>query len=119
MSLVHALPAGPLDVIGDVHGERQALEQLVKHLGYDDSGRHPAGRKLVFVGDFCDRGPDSPAVLKLVAQTAAAGIEAGRPVGVCGESASDPGAPPAPRDAPPGPPPAADGTEGDREDLPF
>ena len=47
MSLVHTLPPGPLDVIGDVHGERQALEQLVRHLGYDDDGRHPAGRKLL------------------------------------------------------------------------
>ena len=80
MSLVHALPAGPLDVIGDVHGERQALEQLVKHLGYDDSGRHPAGRKLVFVGDFCDRGPDSPGVLALVRRW----VEAGNAFAVLG-----------------------------------
>ena len=31
-----------------------------------------------------------PAVLDLVAATAAAGVETGKPVGVCGESASDP-----------------------------
>ncbi|QCB95188.1 phosphoenolpyruvate--protein phosphotransferase [Cellulomonas shaoxiangyii] len=31
-----------------------------------------------------------PAVLDLVAATASAGVEAGKPVGVCGESASDP-----------------------------
>jgi len=31
-----------------------------------------------------------PAVLDLVAATAAAGVEAGKPVGVCGESAADP-----------------------------
>ena len=73
MSLVQALPAGPLDVIGDVHGERQALLQLVKHLGYDDDGHHPQGRKLVFVGDFCDRGPDSPGVLALVRRWVLAG----------------------------------------------
>ncbi|HEY0117763.1 MAG TPA: phosphoenolpyruvate--protein phosphotransferase [Cellulomonas sp.] len=34
--------------------------------------------------------PWQPAVLDLVAATARAGIEAGKPVGVCGESASDP-----------------------------
>lgn len=34
--------------------------------------------------------PWQPAVLDLVAATAAAGTEAGRPVGVCGESAADP-----------------------------
>lgn len=80
MSLVQALPAGPLDVIGDVHGERQALEALVRHLGYDDDGGHPAGRKLVFVGDFCDRGPDSPGVLALVRRW----VEAGNAYAVLG-----------------------------------
>jgi len=34
--------------------------------------------------------PFSPPVLDLVAATAAAGVRAGKPVGVCGESASDP-----------------------------
>jgi phosphotransferase system enzyme I (PtsI) len=34
--------------------------------------------------------PWQPAVLDLVAATAAAGVEAGKPVGVCGESAADP-----------------------------
>src|SRR4051812_39172578 len=46
---------GPFDVIGDVHGCGAELEELLDHLGYlpDDSGvrRHPAGRKVVFVGD--------------------------------------------------------------------
>lgn len=57
------LRAGPLDVIGDVHGEFDALRALLGHLGYDDGGAHPDGRRVVFVGDLCDRGPDSPAVL--------------------------------------------------------
>ncbi len=66
------LPAGALDIVGDVHGEWQALQQLLHHLGYDESARHPQGRKLVFVGDLCDRGPDSPAVLDWVLDAAAA-----------------------------------------------
>jgi Calcineurin-like phosphoesterase len=57
---------GPLDVIGDVHGEIEALSALLGHLGYAPDGRHPAGHRAVFVGDLCDRGPDSPAVLDLV-----------------------------------------------------
>ena len=60
------LPEGPLDVVGDVHGELDALLALLAHLGYDADGAHPAGRRLVFVGDLCDRGPDSPGVIALV-----------------------------------------------------
>ncbi|WP_104524548.1 polynucleotide kinase-phosphatase [Blastococcus atacamensis] len=66
---------GPFDVIGDVHGCRAELEELLDELGYelrrDERGRpvdaeHPAGRRAVFVGDLVDRGPDSPGVLRLV-----------------------------------------------------
>lgn len=66
MSLIQPLPAGLLDIVGDIHGEYDAMCSLMGHLGYDRQGRHPDGRTLVFVGDFCDRGPDSPAVLALV-----------------------------------------------------
>ena len=64
--LIQPLPDGPLDIVGDIHGEYAALCRLLALLGYDAAGHHPAGRRLVFVGDFCDRGPDSPAVLALV-----------------------------------------------------
>ena len=64
---------GPLDIVGDVHGEIDALHGLLLHLGYDPEGRHHAGRRLVFVGDLCDRGPDSPAVLDLVMRRVRAG----------------------------------------------
>lgn len=68
VELIGRLAAGPLDLIGDVHGEFGALMQLLKVLGYDAEGRHPRGRHLVFVGDLCDRGPDSPAVVDWVAR---------------------------------------------------
>ena len=64
---------GPLDVVGDVHGEIDALDDLLRHLGYVD-GVHPDGRRLVFVGDLVDRGPDSPAVLRMVRELCAAGL---------------------------------------------
>ena len=66
MKFIDQLFAGSLDVIGDVHGEIDALNNLLGHLGYAADGRHPDGRHLVFVGDLTDRGPESPAVLKKV-----------------------------------------------------
>lgn len=52
---------GPFDIIGDVHGCADELEELFSLLGYvheaDGPYHHPAGRKAVFVGDLCDRGP--------------------------------------------------------------
>jgi len=67
LPLIRPLFAGPLDIVGDVHGEIDALETLLARLGYDAAGRHPGGRRLVFVGDLIDKGPDSPAVLRKVA----------------------------------------------------
>ena len=66
--------SGPFDVIGDVHGCRAELEQLLDKLGYaidrDGAGRpvgarHPT-RRAIFLGDLVDRGPDTPGVLRLV-----------------------------------------------------
>jgi hypothetical protein len=65
-SLIQSLPSEGVDVVGDVHGEIDALHDLVRVLGYDHQARHPEGRSLVFVGDLCDRGPDSPAVVDWV-----------------------------------------------------
>ncbi len=61
---------GPFDIIGDVHGCCDELEQLLQHLGYErnDGGpwAHPAGRKAIFVGDLVDRGPRIVDTLKTV-----------------------------------------------------
>ena len=64
--LIGRLFNGPVDVVGDIHGEIEPLRELLDRLGYDGEGRHPEGRRLVFVGDLGDRGPDSPAVYELV-----------------------------------------------------
>src|SRR5262245_53689482 len=66
--LVRELFAGLVDIVGDVHGELEALRDLLERLGYDDSGNHADGRRLVFVGDLCDRGPNSPGVVRIVRQ---------------------------------------------------
>lgn len=65
-SLLSTLSSGPLDIVGDVHGEIDPLLSLMHHLGYDEHGSHSDNRKLVFVGDLTDRGPDSLAVVNLV-----------------------------------------------------
>jgi protein phosphatase len=69
---------GPFDIIGDVHGCHAELVALLEKLGYVAGARDgggvaqsyaaPEGRKAVFLGDLVDRGPDSPAVLRLVMQ---------------------------------------------------
>lgn len=72
---------GPFDIIGDIHGCRAELEQLLTTLGYEISrdanglavdAVHPS-RRAVFVGDLVDRGPDTPGVLRLVVGMVAAG----------------------------------------------
>ena len=61
---------GPFDVIGDVHGCFDELVMLLKKLGYEENTEagmlHPDGRKPVFLGDLCDRGPKNVEVLRLV-----------------------------------------------------
>jgi protein phosphatase len=69
---------GPFDIIGDVHGCADELVQLLTTLGYQvaadgRSAAHPEGRTAVFVGDLVDRGPATPAVLRLVMGMMAAG----------------------------------------------
>jgi protein phosphatase len=61
---------GPFDLIGDVHGCGDELEELLANLGYapDETGvyHHPENRKVVFLGDLVDRGPRVPEVLRIV-----------------------------------------------------
>ncbi len=70
---------GPFDIIGDVHGCADELEELLDRLGYtqillpdSDPGwtniayQHPIGRKAVFVGDLVDRGPRVIDTLRIV-----------------------------------------------------
>lgn len=57
------------DLVGDLHGEARELERLLHRLGYlggDGRPETPVGRRLLFLGDYIDRGPDSRAVLGLV-----------------------------------------------------
>lgn len=75
---------GPFDIIGDIHGCADELQALLTRLGYqidwsEDRGDRvvtitpPEGRKVVFVGDLVDRGPNSPDALRIAMSMVAAG----------------------------------------------
>jgi len=56
------------DLIGDIHGCCRSLEALLEELGYRSVNgvyRHP-DRKVIFLGDFIDRGPDQRGVIEIV-----------------------------------------------------
>ena len=77
---------GPFDIIGDVHGCFDELQELLLKLGYsvnrtDETEKNfgfsviaPENRKVIFVGDLVDRGPDSPSVLRLVMSMVNSGV---------------------------------------------
>lgn len=50
--------------IGDVHGRRDCLDQLLLQIGEDDRERGPAQTTLVLLGDLVDRGPESRGVIE-------------------------------------------------------
>jgi diadenosine tetraphosphatase ApaH/serine/threonine PP2A family protein phosphatase len=58
---------GGYDVIGDIHGHADALRRLLTKLEYSevDGVFCHATRKVIFVGDFVDRGPEQREVLRI------------------------------------------------------
>jgi hypothetical protein len=58
MTKGHSDTVSGYDLIGDIHGHADELIKLLKHLGYKEtaSGYYHVDRKVIFVGDFIDRG---------------------------------------------------------------
>src|ERR1700731_4714723 len=70
------------DLIGDIHGHAAELVQLLNALGYRKAQgfyQHPE-RKVIFLGDFIDRGPKIRQVLEIVRPM----IEEGKALAVMG-----------------------------------
>ena len=74
--------SGPFDIIGDIHGCYDELVDLLKKLGYEISVEKdgtpvvssPQGRKVVFLGDYVDRGPKVVKVLRIAMEMHRSGI---------------------------------------------
>tara|TARA_R110002126_G_scaffold13118_1_gene56009 strand:+ start:247203 stop:248156 length:954 start_codon:yes stop_codon:yes gene_type:complete len=71
--MLHAVIQGEVtmsyDIIGDVHGFAEPLEKLLAKMGYAEingSYTHPQGKKVCFLGDLVDRGPDQKRVIEIV-----------------------------------------------------
>ena len=64
------------DIIGDIHGQADKLEALLRALGYRDTAgawRH-RDRQAIFVGDFIDRGPAQVRSVDIVRRMVDAGV---------------------------------------------
>ncbi|TMV04958.1 serine/threonine protein phosphatase [Ruegeria sediminis] len=59
----------PIYAIGDIHGQREMLESALARIDAD-GGRDA---RVVFLGDYTDRGPDSRGVLDILVQGKRAG----------------------------------------------
>jgi hypothetical protein len=73
----------PYDLIGDIHGQHGKLLALLNKLGYKPSGetfRHPKGRKVIFLGDYIDRGP----AIRETLHTVRGMVEAGDALAIMG-----------------------------------
>lgn len=58
------LPAGSrIYAIGDIHGELELLEGLLRQIHHDNQARSDATGELIFLGDLIDRGPNSAQVV--------------------------------------------------------
>jgi len=69
---------GPFDIVGDIHGCYDELCALLEKLGYSTDREKcaaipPEGRKAVFLGDLCDRGPKNMETLRLAMNMVQAG----------------------------------------------
>lgn len=71
-----------IDFIGDIHGHADELEELLLKLGYkkiDGIYSHP-NRKVLFVGDYIDRGPKIRETLQIVRSM----VESGNAIALMG-----------------------------------
>jgi hypothetical protein len=59
-----------LVIVGDIHGMRKSLENLLEKVGFDkDKGDH-----LILAGDFTNKGPDSSGVVDLAIKLGASAV---------------------------------------------
>ncbi len=71
-----AAPTGSrLYAVGDIHGRADLLETLLQQIEAD-AERHPdVAKRLIYLGDYVDRGPASSAVIDMVLHDGPPGFE--------------------------------------------
>lgn len=88
-----------LDIIGDIHGHFDELAALLEMLGYRKRGGvyEREGRRVVFLGDYIDRGPKQLEVCSMVKSMVEAGsaiaLMGNHELNACAMLAQDPGNP--------------------------
>jgi len=55
-----------LYAVGDIHGRADLLRVMLKQIAGEEQARPPAASHLIFLGDYIDRGPDTPGVIELL-----------------------------------------------------
>lgn len=68
-------PGTRLYAIGDIHGRADLLRLLLAQIAEDAAGRPPAVQRLIYLGDYVDRGPDSRSVIDMVMDEVPQGFE--------------------------------------------
>jgi serine/threonine protein phosphatase 1 len=66
--------------IGDVHGRRDLLQQLLDQIEHDNRERGDAQTQIIFLGDLMDRGDDSAGVIDMAMALKAAEPVSGQQV---------------------------------------
>jgi serine/threonine protein phosphatase 1 len=61
-------PGMRLFAIGDVHGRADLLDIMLERIDADLAADRPDDWRIVFLGDYVDRGPDSAGVLETIAR---------------------------------------------------
>ena len=70
-----APPGTRLYAVGDIHGRADLLEALLGQIGADAARDPPTAKRLIYLGDYVDRGPASSAVIDLVLHRRPLGFE--------------------------------------------
>lgn len=69
------IPAGlRVYAIGDIHGSADLLDQMIAAITQDCESLGDGHAKIIFLGDYIDRGPDSPGVLDRLIALKASGV---------------------------------------------
>jgi protein phosphatase len=64
--LVSAAPSGELTIVGDIHGDLESLQYILRETGFMKKAPKDPAALLVFLGDYGDRGFSSPEVYYVI-----------------------------------------------------